>query len=320
MKVLFLLIWILFLQACKHPLAIEGEGDILERLGGFRGCTLEEFQANSPRCTDNAVVDDDYIVSYEAVPRDGWRFLRWAGGTGCPLNSTAPYCDYDIPRVWVKFIDDDVPDFEPQATVAIFVQHVTKDVIVRGKATGGFGPLLGGATINPIRRHMVVAAVLLAGEAITITATGEVNLAGHRPEGIFATPDGLDFPGDERPGPFYYFPLEEASVDAGDQVLPIPSDVAFNAGALFGAFVAQGTVRSPGFVAQNDDPDPNKLIFGTLIPRLFAAGGIPSDSLFLIGSGPIRYEATEDGTLFLGVNDGTSNNNAGSFTASIMIE
>ena len=62
---------LLLMQACKHPLAIEGEGDIVERLDGARGCTLEQFQAGDTRCTDNEVIASDYIVSYEAIPRPG---------------------------------------------------------------------------------------------------------------------------------------------------------------------------------------------------------------------------------------------------------
>ena len=83
MRVLSALVVLLLLQACKHPLAIEGEGDIIERLAGLRGCSLEEFQANSIRCTENEVVGEDYIVSYEGVPRPGWRFVAWRAGTGC---------------------------------------------------------------------------------------------------------------------------------------------------------------------------------------------------------------------------------------------
>ncbi len=50
----------LLLQACKHPLAIEGEGDIIEQLLGHRGCTREEFQASSPRCLENEVTDQTW--------------------------------------------------------------------------------------------------------------------------------------------------------------------------------------------------------------------------------------------------------------------
>ena len=53
MRILITLAVILALQACKHPLAIEGEGDIIERLSGVRGCSLEEFQAGSPKWSDD---------------------------------------------------------------------------------------------------------------------------------------------------------------------------------------------------------------------------------------------------------------------------
>ena len=69
----------LLLVACKHPLAIEGRGDIVELLKGERGCTLAQFESQSPSCTENAVSDENYTVSYQAVPRSGWQFSRWRG-------------------------------------------------------------------------------------------------------------------------------------------------------------------------------------------------------------------------------------------------
>ncbi len=110
----------LLLQACKHPLAIEGEGDIIEQLLGHRGCTLEEFQASSPRCTENEVAGEDYIVSYEAIPRPGWKFDGWAGGTACANDSTPPYCDYNVARASVELTDQTWPDIVFPPTVAVF--------------------------------------------------------------------------------------------------------------------------------------------------------------------------------------------------------
>ena len=69
MRTLLWLSVLLFLQACKHPLAIEGQGNIIELLLGVRGCTLSEFQTSSPKCTDNQVIGESYEVSYQAVPR-----------------------------------------------------------------------------------------------------------------------------------------------------------------------------------------------------------------------------------------------------------
>jgi hypothetical protein len=41
------------LQACKHPLAIEGEGDIVDLNNSGPGCTLEQFQAGAFACIVN---------------------------------------------------------------------------------------------------------------------------------------------------------------------------------------------------------------------------------------------------------------------------
>ena len=177
--------------------------------------------------------------------------------------------------------------------------------------------MLGGLLINPSLREMVVATDLVAGQTATITAAGEINIATNDPEGgIFVSPDGEAFPPENRPHPLYYFPLEEVSVDAGVLTAPI-SDVALhNIGALIGAFVARDKVDASGFKAMNDDPDP-EVIFDTPRP---VVGGIPAESLFLVGSGPLEFTAPENGTLFLGINDANTNNNAGKFRVSVTID
>jgi hypothetical protein len=118
-RVFITLVVFLLLQACKHPLAIEGEGDIVERNIGHRGCTLEEFEAGAPRCTDNAAVDEPYQVVYQAVPRPGWRFVGWEG-TPCDPDSVPPFCHYDVTEPWVVFTDLAWPGTEIPATTAVF--------------------------------------------------------------------------------------------------------------------------------------------------------------------------------------------------------
>ncbi len=71
MKAVSALTVLLLLQACRHPLEIVGQGDIVERNAGVHGCTYEEFQAQSTRCTENDVTDAAYQVSYQAIPREG---------------------------------------------------------------------------------------------------------------------------------------------------------------------------------------------------------------------------------------------------------
>lgn len=118
-KLTLIFLSLLLLQACKHPLAIEGEGDIVERQSGERGCSLEEFQAASPRCTDNEVVEDDYIVSYQPVPRPGWVFAGWEG-LACAVESEGDNCDYNVVRALVDLTDTNFPDFVFPASTAVF--------------------------------------------------------------------------------------------------------------------------------------------------------------------------------------------------------
>jgi len=319
MNIFILILVLLSLQACRHPLAIEGEGDIIERLTGHRGCTLEEFQAGGARCTENEVVDEDYIVSYQAVPRPGWRFVGWSGGTGCTPDSVQPYCDYHVAADVVNAVDENFADLLLEPTVAVFVKNALIRLAVRSKANGGFGPVLGdrGARlVNPSLREMVVATQLAAGQIATISAAGEINIATNHPSGgIYVSPEGEAYPPEDRPHPLYYFPLEETAVDAGDLTLPITDVELHNIGALIGAFVAREKVDAPGFLAMNDDPDPHPA-FTTPEPIV---GGIPAESLFLVGEGPFEFTAPENGTLFLGINDGDVTNNVGKFRVSITV-
>ncbi|MFT6103159.1 MAG: hypothetical protein ACJAZT_001682 [Gammaproteobacteria bacterium] len=100
------------IQACDHPLAIEGEGDIVDLNGSGHGCTLELFQGQDVACTKNTVVFG-YDVNYEAVPREGWEFVGWAGvcsdkGIGnCALKVPASA----VKKSWFKVMP---------STIAIF--------------------------------------------------------------------------------------------------------------------------------------------------------------------------------------------------------
>jgi len=55
-------------SACRQPLAIQGEGDIIELNRGERGCALEEFRAGWSRCAVNEVNDTESLV-YRALYR-----------------------------------------------------------------------------------------------------------------------------------------------------------------------------------------------------------------------------------------------------------
>ncbi|KAA1189254.1 hypothetical protein F0M18_16410 [Pseudohalioglobus sediminis] len=59
------------LCACKHPLEIGGKSSIVERIYGERGCSWQEFQAASPRCTENDVRSARYLMSYRTADNQG---------------------------------------------------------------------------------------------------------------------------------------------------------------------------------------------------------------------------------------------------------
>jgi hypothetical protein len=119
MRLILFIFLALCLQACKHPLEIRGGGDIAERLNGVRGCTLEEFQLAAPRCTNNEATEQDYIVSYEAIPRPGWVFIGWEG-TACSTITEEGFCEYNLEQAWVDFIDITWSEFSFPSTIAIF--------------------------------------------------------------------------------------------------------------------------------------------------------------------------------------------------------
>lgn len=106
----------LAIAACKHPLQIVGEGDIVELNEGVRGCTLEEFQAQATRCTDNDVVGD-YNVLYEAQARPGWRFVSWNGLCG---DVPRGQCRVNVPASFPAFWDENFPGIPAGALVATF--------------------------------------------------------------------------------------------------------------------------------------------------------------------------------------------------------
>ncbi len=115
------------LFACKHPLEIRGQGSIVERIYGERGCSWEEFQAKDIRCTENEVEGERYLVSYEAVPEPGWRFSHWEG-LKCADDSVGEYCEYDIAKEHIDKAHAENPGgLEVPATVAVFVRDNRPD-------------------------------------------------------------------------------------------------------------------------------------------------------------------------------------------------
>lgn len=108
--------------ACKHPLDIIGEGDILSASGN-RDCYLEWTDPNSPyhaNCAENEVLaPDEYVETYYAQPRPGWHFHRWAE-PWC-AEATTNECSWNIPAHAVAQVAPTVV-LKPQ--LAIFREDV----------------------------------------------------------------------------------------------------------------------------------------------------------------------------------------------------
>lgn len=156
---------------------------------------------------------------------------------------------------------------------------------VSAKANGTFGASSGGTGNTP----MVPFAIAGAG-TFRITATGTVSICDACGGAYTAIgPDGMTFP-DFPHGNGEILPLEER-----DGIDPDPSEFA---GALIGAFVAEGTPGTAGF-----DTD--------------IGGDIDVSALFLIGAGPFFFNAPGAGTLYFGVNDSFVDNDSGAFSVTI---
>jgi hypothetical protein len=107
------------LAGCKQPLAIVGEGDIIELESGVRGCALEEFSAAWARCTDNNVLVTETAV-YRALARPGWSFSHWEGV--CAKDSPEQDCQQNYNEAQVNFWDDNFPGLPVPALTAVFIE------------------------------------------------------------------------------------------------------------------------------------------------------------------------------------------------------
>ena len=107
----------LLLAACRHPLVIQGDGDIVELNGGTRGCALEEFRAGWARCSVNEVSNTE-AVRYRALPRPGWRFARWDGY--CAPESRGGDCEIDYDKASIEWWEEFFPDQGAAPLRAIF--------------------------------------------------------------------------------------------------------------------------------------------------------------------------------------------------------
>jgi hypothetical protein len=83
---------------CSHPIEIVGEGDVLSATG-TRHCYYEDYLAGAESCSKNLVVQE-YVETYYAEPREGWRFEKWLNYSHCA--DTGNECAFDIPADAVK--------------------------------------------------------------------------------------------------------------------------------------------------------------------------------------------------------------------------
>lgn len=91
---------LLVVQACSHPIEIEGEGDVTSA-SGERNCSLEQYRAADDVCSKNYVLGA-YQETYYPVSRAGWQFDHWIGY--CTSSSPPDYedCSLHIPENDVK--------------------------------------------------------------------------------------------------------------------------------------------------------------------------------------------------------------------------
>lgn len=93
-KLVSISIALLFVQACSHPIEIEGQGDVMSASGN-RNCTLENFQLADAVCTQNYAIGA-YQETYYPIPRTGWKFDHWV--TYCQTATPPNYdCSFNTP-------------------------------------------------------------------------------------------------------------------------------------------------------------------------------------------------------------------------------
>ena len=173
---------------------------------------------------------------------------------------------------------------------------LAETTMVDAKASGKFGAYA--MTVDVRSLDLVEVHVFTAPGKVTIKVEGTIDLHPSYRGAMGIGPEGLSA---KRGSTGNYTPLDEAIVDVrGTSALPATMH---KNGALFGAFVRESTVNTPGFRPINED---------------FPDGGIVSVSLFLIGSG-LDFTANEPGTLFVGVNDSRPGNNSGSFSVTVSV-
>lgn len=77
------LVLALVLVGCDHPLHIVGQGDIISA-SNSRNCLAEQQPCSN-------MVSNNYVESYSAIPRSGWRFVGWEG-----CSTQLGRCDFNV--------------------------------------------------------------------------------------------------------------------------------------------------------------------------------------------------------------------------------
>lgn len=110
MRQSLILVTLLLLASCNHPIDIDGSGDIVA-VGNGASCALEDAPC------ENLIVNA-YAASYTANPRPGFGFLRWQGcitplGNTCTFNIAASV----IHQFWFQTVPPLRATFTPEVTL-----------------------------------------------------------------------------------------------------------------------------------------------------------------------------------------------------------
>lgn len=125
----FICFALLIVQACSHPLEIEGEGDVLSASGN-RNCSLEDFQAGLDNCSKN-YVSGTYVETYYAAARPGSFFDHWE--TYCHNAAPPNYdCTFNVDEATVtQFYGQTLPPLRAvfKAGVPLSTPPVTNGIV-----------------------------------------------------------------------------------------------------------------------------------------------------------------------------------------------
>jgi hypothetical protein len=191
---------------------------------------------------------------------------------------------WNAPRVWVVLI-----------AFMLFCVTTATAGIVTVNAT--LGNAFFGNPTDPNDNPLVAGITVAGPTTITISATGCETNGADVPE-CTITPNGYELTPSDWGGED---PLQEAGV-VGTAVGTVDPNFA----GLIGAFVPAATADNPSFVAIDSTKPQCSVTDVCIDPTL----------LFFVGDSDV-YNATQAGTLFLGINDWLTYDNGGSFSVTL---